>query len=100
LLDFGAARDDRRARAHRKGERKLAAASRRAFQADASALQLDEFLHQREAEAGAAELAARGAVNLAELLENQVVMFRLDADPFVAHGDRDPAILLVRPVEA
>ena len=46
----------------------------------AAALQLDEFLHQRQPEARAAELAPRRAVDLAELLEDHLVVLRVDAD--------------------
>ena len=61
-------------RAHRQRERERAPRAEPAVDRHAAALQLDELLHQRQAEARAAELAARGAVDLAELVEDQRVM--------------------------
>src|SRR6185436_11119981 len=53
-----------------------------------TAVQLDEALHQRQSEARALELATGGAVGLAEGLEDQVAVVRLDADAVVDDRDR------------
>src|SRR5207249_4471577 len=92
-FDVGGAADYRGARAHRQREREDAPLPRRALDRHPAALELDEFLYQRQPEAGAAELAPRRAVDLAELLEDHLVVLRIDADALVAHRDRDAAVV-------
>ena len=63
-----------------------AAAARRAFDADFAAEGLGEVLHDREAEAGAAELARAGFVDAVEAFENAFLIGGFDADAGVGDG--------------
>ena len=56
-------------RAERDGHGECRAAADLAFDADGAAVQLDQFLHQREADAGAFERAALLAFDAMEALE-------------------------------
>src|SRR5438132_12185682 len=73
----------------RHGERERAALPRGALEPDASALELDELLRDREAEPGAAELPGRARVLLAEFVEDVALRLGPDPDPGIgdAHDD-------------
>ena len=73
----------------RQGQREGAALPRCARQRDVAAEQAGQVARDREPEAGAAVLAVGAAVGLAESLEDDVLLVRLDADAGVAHGERD-----------
>ena len=69
------------------GER--AALARFACDAHAAAERLGQVLDDRQAQAGAAELARAGFVDAVEALEDATLVFWLDADAGVADGDAD-----------
>src|SRR5690606_20783638 len=81
----------RRARAEHQwyveGER--AAFARRAAQLDLAAEQVRQLAADRQAQAGAAVLAARARVGLLERLEHDLLLVERDADPGVADRERD-----------
>ena len=56
---------------------------------DLAAEQRRQLAADRQAEAGAAVLAARAGVGLLERLEDQLLLLRRDADAGVADGDGD-----------
>src|SRR6185436_20326226 len=59
--------------------------------ANSTVMHLREALHQREAETGALRTLALRAVRLAELLEDQLVVLRVDAHALIDHPDLDRA---------
>src|SRR5262245_56692381 len=87
------ARGSARERAHSALEQdeERAAEARLALQLDAPAVQLGEPAGDEEAEPRPAE-AARGAhVDLTEALEDELARLGRNADPFVAHFEREAA---------
>ena len=76
---------------HRQIEREGAALARRAVQLDFAAEQVREFAADREAEAGAAVLAAGAGVGLLERLEDDLLLFQRNADAGVGHLEGDDA---------
>ncbi len=62
--------------------------SRRTFDANHAPVQFDEALHQRESEARALPASAG---SLAELLEDDPLLGRIDADAAISHEDLDRA---------
>ena len=74
-------------RSERNGYRECAAPTRLASHADIAAMQLDQFLHQREADAAALEGAPAGAFDAAEALEQMRQLFGRDARAGVMHAD-------------
>ena len=75
----------------RQVERERAAFSERAAQSDLATQQLREFTADRQAEAGAAVLPARGRIGLLERLEYEPLLVERDPDPGVRHGKCDHA---------
>jgi len=74
-MKIGDAAHHRGARVTGSVKENVAPASRTLVDAHPAALKLDKFLYQREPQSGTAELAACGAVDLAELFEDHVVIF-------------------------
>ena len=73
----------------RQVQRERAALARLAAEADLAAEQGRELAADREAEAGAAVLAARAGVGLLERLEDQLLLLGRDADAGVGDHERD-----------
>src|SRR5689334_14229925 len=71
-------------------EREAAAGSGRAVEEDAAAVRLHDVAHDREAEAGGADLTAVRA--LREALEDALLLRGRDAGAGVADGDADGAV--------
>src|SRR4051794_36067486 len=69
---------------HRQHERENASAAGSALHADRAAVHLQETLDQREAETCALRTLRR-ALHLAELFENHLVIFRIDADALIGN---------------
>src|SRR6185369_14071621 len=91
-LFSGRVRDRRRRRQRQPdGERRAVAGLAR--HDDRAAELLREAPHDVEPQTGTAEAARLGAVGLAELLEDRVLVLRLDADAGVAHLDVERAAL-------
>ena len=67
-----------------------------AVDVDRPALQVDQALHEREAEACASELPVRGRVDLAELVEDDLEIVLRDADAAIDDADGDRAALTLR----
>ena len=82
----------RRLIAKRQVEREGAALPRRAVHADLAAQEPRQLAADREPEAGAAVLAAGGAVGLLEGLEDQALLVGRDADAGVDHRERDHGV--------
>ncbi len=74
----------------RRGER--GADPRGALQRDAAAEQRGEPPHQRQAEPGAAHAALHRVLELAELLEDALLVLGRDADAGVGHRERDRVV--------
>src|SRR5947209_13719831 len=72
----------------RKVERERAALAYRAVRGDRAAEQLRDLPADRQAEAGAAVLSAGGPVRLLERAEDGLQLLLRDADPGVAHPER------------
>ena len=86
-----------RARVHqRQVKREGAALSRRAGQADLAAQQLGQLAADRQAQAGAAVLAAGRAVGLLERLEDDLLLVARDADAGVRHRERNHLLRATR----
>src|ERR1019366_8137181 len=73
----------------RQREREGAALAQVTLEREIPAEQTREVARDREPEPGAAEAPVRGAVGLAEGLEDRLVLLRRDPDPGVAHGELD-----------
>ena len=71
-----------------------AAFARRAFDIDAALMGLDDVLDDGQAEAGAAELAAAGAIDAVEALEEARQVLRGDAAAAIADVDGDFVVIL------
>ena len=76
----------------RQVQRERAALPGRADQPDLAAEQRRQLAADREAEAGAAVLAAGAGVGLLERLEDQLLLLRRDADAGVGDLERDGAL--------
>ena len=75
----------------RQREREHAAGAGTALDGDIAAEQARQVAGDRQAEAGAAELAVRAAIRLAERFEDDGLLVRGNADAGVAHGKRHDA---------
>ena len=84
-------RGSRRGRRQRHVNAEGRAGAGRALDLDAAAHALDDAPGDREAEAGAAELARGAAVGLLEFAEDAGLLLGRDADAGVAHLERDLA---------
>ena len=76
-------------RRQRHGEAESRAGAGFAVDRDAAVHAFDDALGDRQPQAGAAELARRGAVGLLEVAEDARLVFRLETDAGVAHQETD-----------
>jgi hypothetical protein len=74
----------------RQGEEEAAPPAQLALHPDVAAVQLHELARDRQSQPRAVVRARAGGVHLRELLEDQLVELRVDADPRVRDGDLHP----------
>ena len=81
----------------RQAHRERAAAAQLALQTHVAAQQLGQLADDRQPQAGAGVLARQRVAGLAELLEDQLLLLRRDADAGVGDGQRSQSGRRPRP---